>query len=54
MPALKMKRMFDGDDFANEFNTRNVKSAKVSHFHVSGLEQSAVLNSSDKAPQDGK
>lgn len=52
MPALRMKRMFDGDDFANEFNTRTVKSVKVSHFHVSGLEQSAVLNSSDKAPQD--
>lgn len=46
--------MFDGDDFANEFNTRTVKSMKTSHFHVSELEQSAVSNSSDKAPQDGK
>jgi hypothetical protein len=53
MPALRMKRMFDVDDFANEFNTRNVKSVKVSHFYVSGLEQSAVLNSSDN-PHDGK
>lgn len=54
MPALRMKRMFDDDDFDNEFNTRTVKSVKVSHFHVSELEQSTVLNSSDKAPQDGK
>lgn len=54
MPALRMKRIFDGDDFANEFNTRTVKSMKISHFHVSGLEQSAVLNSSDKASEDGK
>lgn len=52
MPALRMKRIFDGDDFANEFNTRTVKSMKISHFHVSGLEQSAVLNSSDKASED--
>lgn len=44
--------MLDEDDFANEFNTKTVKSMKISHFHVNELEQSAVLNSSDKAPQD--
>ncbi|XP_062206430.1 uncharacterized protein LOC133908423 [Phragmites australis] len=52
MPALRMKRMFDDDGFGNEFNTKAVKSMKISHFHVGELEQSAVLNSSDKYPQD--
>ncbi|KAJ1284665.1 hypothetical protein BS78_03G222400 [Paspalum vaginatum] len=52
MPALRMKRMLDDNDFANEFNTKAVKSMKISHFHVSELEQSSVLNSSDIAPQD--
>ncbi|WVZ69367.1 hypothetical protein U9M48_018164 [Paspalum notatum var. saurae] len=52
MPALRMKRMLEDNDFANEFNTKAVKSMKISHFHVSELEQSAVLNSSDIAPQD--
>ncbi|CAL4948291.1 unnamed protein product [Urochloa decumbens] len=51
MPALRMKRMFEDTDFTNEFNTKAVKSMKISHFHVSELEQSAVLNSSDKVPQ---
>ncbi|OEL27916.1 CTD small phosphatase-like protein 2 [Dichanthelium oligosanthes] len=53
MPALRMKRIFDDTDFANEFNTKTVKSMKISHFHDSELEQSAVLNSSDKV-QYGK
>ncbi|RCV26631.1 hypothetical protein SETIT_5G261400v2 [Setaria italica] len=52
MPALRMKRMLEDTDFANEFNTKTVKSMKISHFHVSELEQSAVLNSPDKVPQD--
>jgi hypothetical protein len=54
MPALRMKRMLEDTDFANEFSTKSIKSMKISHFHVSGLEQSAVLNSSDKVPPDGK
>ncbi|KAL6614781.1 hypothetical protein ACP70R_037051 [Stipagrostis hirtigluma subsp. patula] len=53
MPALRMKRMFDNDGFGNEFNTKSVKSMKISHFHVSELDHSAVLNSCDKDPQDG-
>ncbi|KAL6845332.1 hypothetical protein ACP4OV_024827 [Aristida adscensionis] len=53
MPALRMKRMFDDDGFGNEFNTKSVKSMKISHFHVGELDQSAVLNSSyDKDPED--
>ncbi|CAO2198196.1 unnamed protein product [Urochloa humidicola] len=53
MPALRMKRMFEDTDFTNEFNTKPAKSMKISHFHVSEIEQSAVLNSSsDKVPQD--
>jgi hypothetical protein len=40
--------MFDDDVFGNEFDTKSVKSMKVSHFHVGELEQSVVLNSSDK------
>jgi CTD small phosphatase-like protein 2 len=54
MPALRMKRMFDDDVFGNEFDTKSVKSMKISHFHVGELEQSAVLNSSDKDLQYGK
>ncbi|KAF8695937.1 hypothetical protein HU200_036813 [Digitaria exilis] len=52
MPALRMKRMLEDTDFANEFDTKTVKSMKISHFHVSELQQSAVLNSSHKAPRD--
>jgi CTD small phosphatase-like protein 2 len=54
LPALRMKRMFHGDDCADEFKIRTMKSMKVSHFHVSELEQSAMSNLSDKTPQDGK
>jgi Dullard-like phosphatase family protein len=39
--------MFDDDSLGNEFNNKPVKSMKDS-FHISELEQSAVLNSSDK------
>lgn len=52
LPALRMKRMFHGDDCADEFKIRTMKSMKVSHFHVSELEQSAMSNLSDKTPQD--
>jgi len=52
MPALRMKRMLEDTEFANEFSTKSVKSMKISHFPVSELEQSAVLNSSDKVPLD--
>ncbi|XP_062217501.1 uncharacterized protein LOC133917608 isoform X2 [Phragmites australis] len=52
MPALRMKRTFDDDSFGNEFSAKSVKSMKISHFHDSKLEQSAVLNSSSKDAQD--
>jgi len=44
--------MLEDTEFANEFSTKSVKSMKISHFPVSELEQSAVLNSSDKVPLD--
>jgi hypothetical protein len=53
MPALRMKRMFDDDSLVNEFNNKPVKSMKDS-FHISELEQSAVLNSADKDLLFGK
>ncbi|CAM0882005.1 unnamed protein product [Alopecurus aequalis] len=52
MPALRMKRKFDEDVFGNEFDTKSMKSMKVSHFQVDELEQAAVLNSPYKGPQD--
>lgn len=47
-----MKRKFDEDVFGNEFETKSMKSMKISHFQVDELEQAAVLNSSYKDPQD--
>jgi CTD small phosphatase-like protein 2 len=44
--------MLEDTDFANEFSTKAVKSMKISHFHVSELQQSALLNSADEAPLD--
>uniref|UniRef100_A0ACD5VJY3 Uncharacterized protein n=4 Tax=Avena sativa TaxID=4498 RepID=A0ACD5VJY3_AVESA len=52
MPALRMKRKFDEDVFGNEFDTKSMKSMKISQFQVDELEQAAALNSSDKDPQD--
>ncbi|KAF0902962.1 hypothetical protein E2562_022601 [Oryza meyeriana var. granulata] len=52
MPALRMKRKFDGDGFRDEFDSKPTKSMKIPHFQVSELEQSAVLNSPYKDPQD--
>lgn len=54
MPALRMKRKFDDDIFANEFDTKSMKSMKISHFQVDELEQAFVLKSSYEDPQDGK
>lgn len=54
MPALRMKRNFDNDVFRDEFDSKPTKSMKISHFQVSELEQSAVLNLPYKDPHDGK
>lgn len=52
MPALRMKRNFDNDVFRDEFDSKPTKSMKISHFQVSELEQSAVLNLPYKDPHD--
>ncbi|KAF7078703.1 hypothetical protein CFC21_083090 [Triticum aestivum] len=52
MPALRMKRKFDDDIFANEFDTKSMKSMKILNFQVDEFEQAFVLNSSYKDRQD--
>ncbi|KAL5221378.1 hypothetical protein ABZP36_026091 [Zizania latifolia] len=52
MPALRMKRKFDDDGFGDDFDSKSSKSMMISHFQVSELEQSAVLNSPYKDPQN--